>query len=150
MLEILYIFEQCLKFQPIVMRNGSSSQHLQLPVPEKQFLISPPASPPIGWEPIREGQPVINYDLLAAMANLAPGNAAKAGVCVIVTIIFYTNESGTMQDVSTCTCTLISSGQAHELHAASEEHPSIVVHICEDPEGYGSMPIAQTRRPDRS
>ncbi|KAJ8882666.1 hypothetical protein PR048_014478 [Dryococelus australis] len=48
-------------------------QHLQLPAPVKMFLISPPASPPIGWEPRDEGEPLVNYDLLAAIANLTPG-----------------------------------------------------------------------------
>lgn len=40
---------------------------------EKQFLISPPASPPVGWEPVREEEPVIDARLIAALAALQPG-----------------------------------------------------------------------------
>jgi Calcipressin len=46
---------------------------LQPPPLEKQFLISPPCSPPVGWEQPREGGPVVDYDLMAALAQLAPG-----------------------------------------------------------------------------
>ena len=40
---------------------------------EKQYLISPPASPPVGWEPVHEGEPVIDLRLIAALAALQPG-----------------------------------------------------------------------------
>ncbi len=46
---------------------------MHVPPVEKQFLISPPCSPPVGWEQPREGQPVVDYELIAAMAQLAPG-----------------------------------------------------------------------------
>jgi len=51
----------------------SQCQYLELPQPHKQYLISPPGSPPDGWEPVKERAPAINYDLLTAIANLAPG-----------------------------------------------------------------------------
>lgn len=47
--------------------------YLHVPPLEKQFLISPPASPPVGWEQPKEDKPVVDYDLLTAMASLSPG-----------------------------------------------------------------------------
>ncbi|PBC27209.1 protein sarah [Apis cerana] len=67
-------------------------QHLQPPALTKQFLISPPASPPIGWEPREENEPLVNHDLLAAIANLSaggshelhPGGSGQPGIVVHV------------------------------------------------------------------
>ncbi|KAK3768648.1 hypothetical protein RRG08_065942 [Elysia crispata] len=98
----------------------SDNQHLQLPKPTKMFLISPPASPPVGWESVPETEPVVNYDLLHAIASLNPG-------------------------------------ETHELHPSTEDAPAIVVHLCEDPVGFGNhsnlgakQKIIGTRRPDIS
>ncbi|KFM79561.1 Calcipressin-3, partial [Stegodyphus mimosarum] len=69
----------CYFAQPITStgnKDGEASDaYLQPPSPVRQFLISPPASPPVGWEPVDEAQPCINYDLLAALAKLSPGEA---------------------------------------------------------------------------
>lgn len=51
-----------------------SSMLLQPPALEKQFLISPPASPPEGWQPVEEAQPMFNMDLHRALSNLIPGS----------------------------------------------------------------------------
>ena len=45
---------------------------LSLPEKTKQFLISPPPSPPVGWEPTEEQAPVVDYKLLAALSELRP------------------------------------------------------------------------------
>lgn len=62
----------CYFAQPV---TPVSNKNLQLPAPVKQFLISPPASPPAGWEPREENEPLVNHDLLAAIANLTPGES---------------------------------------------------------------------------
>ena len=50
------------------------------PKAEKQFLISPPASPPEGWKPFQEDgpckeQPGLHFELVARLAALAEGQS---------------------------------------------------------------------------
>ena len=52
---------------------GLVTQHLQPPALEKNFLISPPGSPPVGWEQIKEDPPnsaPLADDLIAALRKL--------------------------------------------------------------------------------
>uniref|UniRef100_A0A2M4AWZ6 Putative calcineurin-mediated signaling pathway inhibitor dscr1 n=1 Tax=Anopheles triannulatus TaxID=58253 RepID=A0A2M4AWZ6_9DIPT len=62
----------CYLAQPV---TPVSNPNLKPPAPVKQFLISPPASPPAGWEPAEEAEPLVNHDLLAALASLTPGES---------------------------------------------------------------------------
>ncbi|EJD06250.1 Calcipressin [Fomitiporia mediterranea MF3/22] len=86
---------------PIHPLSGSSSPtsktkfspyHLRPPTVERNFLISPPGSPPVGWEPIREEPPnntPLAEDLIFALCRLQfsqeieerPGSA---GVSVLI------------------------------------------------------------------
>ncbi|KAF7298411.1 hypothetical protein MKEN_01365900 [Mycena kentingensis (nom. inval.)] len=60
--------------------------YLQLPPTEKNFLISPPGSPPIGWEPVKEDPPnatPLADDLIAALRKLQT-HEKPAGLEVLV------------------------------------------------------------------
>lgn len=50
------------------------SRTLGLPMATKQFLISPPSSPPVGWEQSSEQPPVVNYELLSTVYSLGAPN----------------------------------------------------------------------------
>lgn len=53
--------------------SRENSIYLNIPKLTKQFLISPPASPPVGWKPCEEQSPCIDVQLLSAIVNLCPG-----------------------------------------------------------------------------
>jgi len=68
---------------------------LKLPALEKQFLISPPASPPVGWEQTREEEPVISFDLISRLTAMAGGTGGPH-------VVHPRNESCPAIVVHTC------------------------------------------------
>ena len=56
--------------------DGGSAEdkmdRLQVPRLEKQWLVSPPPSPPEGWVPRVEEPPIFNADLVEALLGLDP------------------------------------------------------------------------------
>lgn len=74
---------------PIEPSSPSSSRNnfLRPPELEKNFLISPPGSPPVGWEPIREDPPnaaPLADDLINALRKLQLQTHATQGVEVLL------------------------------------------------------------------
>ena len=62
--------------------EGPDPKYLRPPDIEKNFLISPPGSPPEGWEPIKEDPPnsvPLADDLIAALRKLQLAERAQHG-----------------------------------------------------------------------
>lgn len=60
-------------FGPVTDPGAAEPETLAVPTTDKNFLISPPGSPPVGWEPIREDPPnrdTLADDLMKALADL--------------------------------------------------------------------------------
>ena len=61
----------------ILTGSDATSARLPVPITDRNFLISPPGSPPVGWEPIVEDPP--NKDTLAEDLIKALGTLRDAG-----------------------------------------------------------------------
>ncbi|KAJ6620394.1 Calcipressin-domain-containing protein [Mycena sp. CBHHK59/15] len=63
------------------------ANYLRPPAIEKNFLISPPGSPPVGWEPIKEEPPnatPLADDLMAALRKLQVHEKHPSGLEVLI------------------------------------------------------------------
>ncbi|KAJ7126626.1 Calcipressin [Mycena crocata] len=63
------------------------ANYLRPPAIEKNFLISPPGSPPVGWEPIKEEPPnaaPLADDLMAALRKLQVHEKTNTGLEVLI------------------------------------------------------------------
>eukprot|EP00730_Choanoeca_flexa_P019984 TRINITY_DN9770_c0_g1_i2.p1 TRINITY_DN9770_c0_g1~~TRINITY_DN9770_c0_g1_i2.p1 ORF type:complete len:223 (+),score=24.13 TRINITY_DN9770_c0_g1_i2:61-729(+) len=56
----------------VVLDHHVDHLHLQVPEQPRQFLISPPASPPVGWEPVEEDPPVVDHALVDRLMSMQP------------------------------------------------------------------------------
>jgi len=89
--------------------NPSDDQHLRPPAIEKNFLISPPGSPPVGWEPIKEDPPnptPLADDLIAALRKLQVHNKRSSREILLepedgVGVTVYVEECGGDDDDET-------------------------------------------------
>lgn len=83
---------------PIVFRGANPEAYLRPPEPEKLFLISPPCSPPVGWEQKVEDPPIVDLNLIAAIAQLQPNEShellARDHATNAPSIIIHTCDDG--------------------------------------------------------
>jgi len=72
---------------PLLVETVNNSYYLAPPPIEKNFLISPPGSPPIGWEPIKEDPPNVTPladDIIAALRKLQLRTTKRSSLEVLI------------------------------------------------------------------
>jgi len=82
--------------------------YLQPPPTEKNFLISPPGSPPVGWEQIKEDPPnatPLAEDLMAALRRLQLEERRMNGISSLE-VLLHPEESGVGVYVEDCDMTI--------------------------------------------
>ncbi|XP_053208047.1 calcipressin-2-like [Panonychus citri] len=117
----------CYFAQVVEVVGTSSYNRLCPPAPSRQFLISPPASPPVGWEPREEAEPIINYDLITAITHLTPGETHEIHP-----------PSQELPAIVVHVCEDVSLPEEEEVNLSSDEGGT---------PGKPRMKIQQTRRP---
>ncbi|KAF9262616.1 Calcipressin [Marasmius fiardii PR-910] len=88
---------------PLISTIESENYHLQPPTTDRNFLISPPGSPPVGWEPIREDPPnstPLADDLITALKSLQVQQTSESSTGV--EIVLDASESGVSVVVEDC------------------------------------------------
>lgn len=106
----------------------AQKQFLEPPPPEREFLISPPGSPPVGWEPRPEDGPnkeTLALDLIEALQKLVEP----------------------MPEVDTPAPSEMGSVVVVEPNANEALYPGIIVHHSDEPESQAapSVPISSVK-----
>ena len=102
----------CFCLKPIRLKN--SRKFLEPPANQRTFLISPPASPPVGWESQLEDPPVVNLNLVAALSSLSPSLFGFTLFMNLDCIFFFIKD------------------EPFELIESRENVPGIILHPCSD------------------
>eukprot|EP00096_Caligus_rogercresseyi_P004402 TRINITY_DN18645_c0_g1_i1.p1 TRINITY_DN18645_c0_g1~~TRINITY_DN18645_c0_g1_i1.p1 ORF type:complete len:240 (-),score=79.28 TRINITY_DN18645_c0_g1_i1:482-1201(-) len=110
-------------FLQVLSPRADEDAFLAVPPLEKQFLISPPSSPPVGWEPSREDRPVVDMDLIAAVAQLGPGENYEIQPSKQVTVLGKSISTPSIT-VDVCGEGLGSSGKMNIQHTKCPERKS--------------------------
>lgn len=101
-----------------------SEAYLQPPVSDKNFLISPPGSPPVGWESMQEDPPnttPLADDLMQALQRLHVQQQSTERRKSSLEVLIEPEESGVGVYVEDCDVVVDEDGFIIESHEEREE-----------------------------